>query len=68
MSFLRAVLSGVFPLFGTQMFEGLGSNFALFVLAGCATGFCGVAVGFGVWGRRVRERSGFAGSVVGGGC
>lgn len=66
MSFLRAVLSGVFPLFGEKMFRGLGPNYALFILAGCATGFCGVAVVFGVWGKRVRRRSRLAGEM--GGC
>ncbi|KAF2167541.1 hypothetical protein M409DRAFT_66065 [Zasmidium cellare ATCC 36951] len=57
MSFLRAVLSGVFPLFGERMFRGLGGGYAGMVLAGCATGFCVVAAGFWRWGRGVRGRS-----------
>ena len=60
MAFLRATLSGVFPLFGHQLFQGLGANNALFILAGVATAYCGVAVVFGRYGRRIRERSPFA--------
>lgn len=60
MAFLRAVLSGIFPLFGQRLFRSLGSNYALFILAGVATAFCGVAVLFGVYGKRIRERSEFA--------
>lgn len=57
MAFLRAVLSGVFPLFGRQLFQVIGSNNALFVLAGIATAYCGIAVLFGLYGKRIRERS-----------
>ena len=46
MSFLRAVLSGIFPLFARAFFVNLKPNNALFVLAGCATAFCGVAAVF----------------------
>lgn len=60
MGFLRAALSGVFPLFGHLMFDGLGANYALFLLAGVATAYCGVAFVFGRYGRRIRERSPFA--------
>lgn len=60
MAFLRATLSGCFPLFGHQLFYGLGANNALFILAGVATAYCGVAVIFGRYGRRIRERSPFA--------
>jgi len=48
MSFLRAILSGVFPLFGQQMFQRLGPNDALYILAGIAKVFCVVAVWLGV--------------------
>ena len=60
MAFLRAVLSGCFPLFGHQLFHGLGANYALFVLASVATAYCGVAFIFGRYGRTIRERSPFA--------
>ncbi|KAI5360207.1 putative major facilitator superfamily, MFS transporter superfamily [Septoria linicola] len=59
MSSLRAVLSGTFPLFGTQMFQQLGAHRAMFILAGVATGFCGVAWVFGRYGRILRQRSKF---------
>ena len=60
LSFLRAVLSGVLPLFGHRMFVGLGPNHAMFVLAGLATVYCGVAVLFARYGKRIRLRSKFA--------
>jgi hypothetical protein len=65
LSFLRAVLSGVLPLFGHSMFEGLGPNNAMFVLASFATLYCGVAVLFGMYGKRIRLRSRFAQHEVG---
>ncbi|KAK5742810.1 hypothetical protein LTR17_003058 [Elasticomyces elasticus] len=61
-AFLRATLSGVFPLFGRQLFDGLGNNNALFMLAGVATCFCGVAVWFAYYGKKLRQRSPFASS------
>lgn len=60
LSFLRAVLSGVLPLFGHRMFVSLGSNHAMFMLAGLATVYCGVAVLFARYGKRIRSRSKFA--------
>ncbi|KAK3723561.1 hypothetical protein LTR37_001813 [Vermiconidia calcicola] len=57
MAFLRAILSGVFPLFGHRLFRDVGSNNALFILASVATGYCGIAVLFGVYGKRIRKRS-----------
>ena len=60
LSFLRAVLSGVLPLFGHRMFAGLGPNNAMFVLAGLATLYCGLAVLFAKYGKRIRLRSKFA--------
>ena len=60
MAFLRATLSGTFPLFGRQVFKKLGPNTALFILAGVATVYCGIAILFGLYGKRVRERSSMA--------
>jgi hypothetical protein len=60
LSFLRAVLSGVLPLFGQGLFEGLGPNNAMFVLASFATLHCGVAILFAKYGKRIRLRSRFA--------
>lgn len=60
LSFFRAVLSGHLPLFGHSMFSDLGSNNAMFVLAGLATLYCGVAVMFAKYGKSIRLRSKFA--------
>ena len=60
MAFLRATLSGVFPLFGQRMFRDLGPANALFVLAGIAIAYCGVAALFGFYGKQIRQRSPFA--------
>ncbi|GAB7361854.1 hypothetical protein MBLNU230_g1894t1 [Neophaeotheca triangularis] len=57
--FLRAVLSGTFPLFGRQMFLGLGSNVAVSILAAMATLYVGFAVLFARKGRKLRLRSRF---------
>lgn len=65
MSFLRAILSGVFPLFGERMFKGLGGAYAGMVLAGLATAFCGVAWGFWKWGPGLRRRSKMANAGTG---
>lgn len=61
-AFMRAVLSGVFPLFGAQMFRNLGNNIAGSALAAIATGFCFVALGFWKFGKSIREKSNFANS------
>jgi hypothetical protein len=60
MCFLRALMSGCYPLFGRQMFEGLGSSGASFILAGMATAYVGVAVCFWKYGRTIRRKSKFA--------
>ena len=60
MAFLRCMMSGGFPLFGQQMFRRLGPNIALFLLASIATLYCGVAVFFHLYGKRIRARSPFA--------
>jgi hypothetical protein len=57
LAFLRAILSAVFPLFGVEMFQLLGSNYASSLLAGLATLYCGIAVVFWWKGQEFRERS-----------
>lgn len=54
---LRALLSGIFPLFGRRMFEGLGANNATFILAGMATLYCGITEVFRRYGRSIRHDS-----------
>ena len=60
MCFLRALMSGCYPLFGRQMFEGLGSSYASFILAGMATAYVGIAFCFWKYGRTIRRKSKFA--------
>lgn len=42
---------------GRQLFVNLGANNALFLLAMIASMYCAVAALFGLYGRRIRERS-----------
>lgn len=58
--FLRAILSGVYPLFGRTMFESLGANIATFILAAITTLYCGVAYVFWRHGAKIRRKSQFA--------
>lgn len=60
LAFLRAMLSGSFPIFGKQMFSNLGSNIAGSILAGIATTFCFIAFWFWRRGASVREKSKYA--------
>lgn len=60
LSMVRSLLSAVFPLFATQMFDGLGSNVAASILAAIATIFCAVPPIFTRYGKRIRSRSQFA--------
>ena len=57
---IRGILSAVFPIFGEQMFDDLGSNVSGSILAAIATIFCFVAVWFWRHGADARERSTFA--------
>jgi hypothetical protein len=59
-AFMRALVSGVVPLFTKQMFSGLGNNLAMTVLAGVATAFCIVPPVFFFYGERIRQASKFA--------
>jgi hypothetical protein len=60
MSFLRAVLGGLFPLIGEPMVRSLGANWALVVLACVSSIFCASPVLFRKFGVRIRMRSEFA--------
>ncbi|KAJ5749211.1 uncharacterized protein N7511_010907 [Penicillium nucicola] len=59
-AFMRALVSGVVPLFTKQMFSGLGNNIAMTVLASVATVFCIVPPVFFYYGERIRQASKFA--------
>ncbi|KAJ5103441.1 hypothetical protein N7532_003970 [Penicillium argentinense] len=60
LALLRSLLSAAFPLFASDMFNGLGSNVAASILAGIATVFCMVPPLFKLYGKQIRARSKFA--------
>jgi MFS family permease len=60
LAFLRALVSGVMPLFAYPMFSVLGGNVAGSILAAVATLFCVTPWVFWRYGRVLRERSPFA--------
>ncbi|KAF2827267.1 putative polyamine transporter [Ophiobolus disseminans] len=57
---LRALVSGLMPLFAYPMFSGLGGNVAGSILAAVATLFCLTPIVFLRYGQSLRERSQFA--------
>jgi ABC-type multidrug transport system fused ATPase/permease subunit len=59
-AFLRAIFSGVFPLFASPLYENLGNNTAGSVFAAIATVFCVVPFVFIKFGLRLRGASRFA--------
>ncbi|KAM0318156.1 hypothetical protein ACHAO8_001848 [Botrytis cinerea] len=59
-SILRALLSGIFPLFADQMYNGLGSNIAGSILAGVATLWLISPYIFMKYGKTLREKGKFA--------
>lgn len=64
MSFLRATLSAIFPLFADDVYTKLGASNATFVLAGIATLYCVAALWFARCGKAYREKSKFATSIA----
>jgi hypothetical protein len=65
LAFLRGILSAVFPMFGEQMFAGLGNNVSGSILAAIASAFCVIAAWFWRYGAKARERSEYAVSETG---
>jgi hypothetical protein len=60
LAFLRALVSGLMPLFAYPMFHGLGGNVAGSILAAIATIFCFTPFVFLRYGKTLRKRSTFA--------
>ncbi|OJJ70325.1 hypothetical protein ASPBRDRAFT_197040 [Aspergillus brasiliensis CBS 101740] len=60
LSIIRSLLSAAFPLFGSKMFDALGANVAVSILAVLATIFCIVPPLFSRYGEKMRMRSVFA--------
>lgn len=65
LAFIRGILSAIFPMFGEQMFSGLGSNISGSILAAIASVFCFIAAWFWKSGANARERSKYAVGFVG---
>lgn len=59
-SFVRSIMSGVFPLFGLQMYEGMGINWAGFLLAMVATVMIPIPFLFNKYGAYLRSKSAYA--------
>ncbi|CCK68924.1 Yhk8p KNAG_0B04900 [Huiozyma naganishii CBS 8797] len=59
-SFVRCVMAGVFPLFGLQMYEGMGINWASFLIAMCTLAMVPVPFLFKRYGAYLRSRSPYA--------
>jgi hypothetical protein len=57
---LRSILSAVLPILGLKMFDRLGNNYAVSVVAAIASLYIGVAVAFYFRGERFREASPWA--------
>ncbi|KAK1150265.1 hypothetical protein N8T08_000167 [Aspergillus melleus] len=60
LSMLRSLMGALFPLFTPKMFNSLGNNVAVSVLAAVATVFCVAPVLFSRYGVSLRKRSRFA--------
>ncbi len=60
LALVRALFSGIFPLFGASMFSTFGNNLSCSVLAGIATAFCCVPPLFVRYGEAIRKSSRFA--------
>jgi uncharacterized membrane protein YuzA (DUF378 family) len=60
LAFVRALVSGLMPLFAYPMFHGLGGNVAGSILAAVATLFCLTPFVFLKYGKTLRKRSAFA--------
>lgn len=59
-SFVRSTMSGVFPLFGLQMYKGLGINWAGFLLAMVAVVMIPIPFVFSKYGAYLRSKSPYA--------
>lgn len=60
MAFLRALVSGVYPLVGKSMYDALHASTATFILAAVATIYGVIALVFRKYGKAIRQRSRFA--------
>jgi hypothetical protein len=61
---VRSLMAASFPLFTTQMFENLGSNWACTILGGIALLLCGCPFLFAKYGARIRASSTYSPCIV----
>ncbi|ODV86602.1 hypothetical protein CANARDRAFT_195330 [[Candida] arabinofermentans NRRL YB-2248] len=59
-AFLRSMFGGVFPLFATFMFDGMGTNWAGLLLGLFGTVLIICPILFNIYGKRIRQRSKYA--------
>ncbi|SCU86779.1 LAMI_0D03576g1_1 [Lachancea mirantina] len=59
-TFVRCIMSGVFPLFTEQMYEGMGINWAIFLLAMVSVAMIPIPFLFTKYGHALREKSPYA--------
>ncbi|GAA5855824.1 hypothetical protein JCM8547_000375 [Rhodosporidiobolus lusitaniae] len=57
---VRSIFGAVFPLFGRQMFNGMGTNWALCLIAFVALALAPIPFVFYYYGARIRQNSTFA--------
>lgn len=59
-TFMRSLFGGVFPLFATYMFEGMGIQWAATLLGCVALIFVPAPIIFYIYGKKIRAKSKFA--------
>lgn len=59
-TFMRSIFGGIFPLFATQMFEGMGIQWAATLIGCVAVVLAPMPVFFYVYGKKIRAKSKFA--------
>jgi DHA1 family multidrug resistance protein-like MFS transporter len=59
-TFMRSIFGGIFPLFATQMFEGMGIQWASTLIGAVAVVLAPMPVFFYLYGKKIRAKSKFA--------
>ena len=59
-TFMRSIFGGIFPLFATQMFEGMGIQWASTLIGCVAVLLAPMPIFFYLYGKKIRAKSKFA--------
>lgn len=59
-TFMRSIFGGIFPLFATQMFEGMGIQWAATLIGCVAVVLAPMPIFFYLYGKKIRAKSNFA--------